>query len=147
MSDLLEYKSVERFSEYVEFIENLPEGFFLSRGQAGNYSLLPSGLRLDDNGNRKYSKKTLNYFIDEFRVDSHSYLKDSKDIESRCEWMVMAQHYGIPTRILDFTYSHVISLMFAVNNAFESSEEVDSEVWFLNPCKLNLRYNCIGVSP
>lgn len=51
--------------------------------------------------------------------------------------MIHAQHYGIPTRLLDFTYSHIISIMFAVEKSFYEIDDEDAVVYFLNPIKLN----------
>lgn len=55
------------------------------------------------------------------------------------EWMVYAQHFGIPTQLLDFTYSHIISLMFAVEKGFDYEEDdtANAVVWFLNAQRLN----------
>lgn len=130
-------EAIEKLSDFMCFIENLPDEFLLSRGQPGEFNLLPSALRKDPSGNRKYSKQAIQYFLDEFQINAPSYIKNGHPFENEYEWMIYAQHYGIPTRMLDFTFSHVISLMFAVENAFDIEEEVDSEVWFLNPEKLN----------
>lgn len=54
--------------------------------------------------------------------------------------MIYAQHYGLPTRLLDFTYSHIISLMFSVENTFNELEQTDGAVWFLNPVALNNKH-------
>lgn len=121
---------IEKLSQFTEFVESLPKGFILSRGQAQSFELFPSALRLDKNDNRKYSRAAAQFFLSEFKVGSHNYVKFPNDMRDDYEWMVYAQHYGIPTRLLDFTYSHVISLMFAVEKAFEDEENLDAEVWF-----------------
>ncbi|WP_430597429.1 FRG domain-containing protein [Enterococcus sp. AZ177] len=128
---------IETLSDFIRFIENLPTGFVLSRGQAGDYPLLPGALRVNK-GVRKFSKSDILYFQEEFQTNSHNYMSNSLDSMKKTEWMIYAQHYGIPTKLLDFTYSHIISLMFAVENAFEDKEDLDAQVWFLNPEKLNL---------
>lgn len=49
-------------------------------------------------------------------------------------WMFLMQHYGLPTRILDWTKSPIVALYFAIHNA---SIENDAAVWCLLPTKLN----------
>lgn len=131
---------IETLSEFTSFVESLPKNFILSRGQSKENNLLPSALRVDNSGNRKYSRADTQFFLNEFKDSSHNYMKFPSDIKDDYEWMVYAQHYGIPTKLLDFTYSHVVSLMFAVENAFIDEENVDAEVWFLNPIELNYKH-------
>lgn len=131
---------IATLSQFTEYVEKLPREFLLSRGQSKEYDLLPSALRRDLSGNNKYSRSVIQYFLNEFKVSSHNYMKFPSDITGNYEWMVYGQHYGIPTKLLDFTYSHVVSLMFAVENAFEDQEYRDAEVWFLNPTELNYNY-------
>jgi hypothetical protein len=130
--------TVSKLSEYAAYVENLPEGFTLSRGQSGDYPLLPSALRHDDKGNRKYSKKSIQNFLNEFKINSHQYMENPWDFEYNIEWMLYAQHYGVPTRLLDFSSSHIVSILFAVEKAFELEEGRDAVVYFLNPSELNL---------
>lgn len=135
----MEIEYIEKLSDYIKYVEELPKEFTVSRGQGGDFPLIPSALRVDENGNRKYTRKSTAYFLNEFKVNAHNYMKYPWDIKDECEWMVYAQHYGIPTRLLDFTYSHIVSLMFAVECAFNDDQN-DSVVWFLNPTALNNRF-------
>ncbi|HDR4909378.1 hypothetical protein COK36_19025 [Bacillus cereus] len=140
MNDTVEY--IETLSGFMEYIEKLPEGFVLSRGQNRDLPLLPSGLRKDDNGNRRFSRQSVKFFLDEFKVSSHHYMSYPWDIKDDYEWMIYAQHYGVPTRLLDFTYSHIISLMFAVDKAFNTLGETnDAVIWFLDPKMLNHKFS------
>lgn len=52
------------------------------------------------------------------------------------EWYFLMQHFGTPTRLLDWTEGALIALYFAVrhNSAF-----YDSAVWVLDPYELNKR--------
>lgn len=59
------------------------------------------------------------------------------DIKNDIEWMLYAQHYGLPTKLMDFTISHITSLLFAVEKAFQTDTEKDAVVYFLNPAELN----------
>lgn len=134
----MEETKISKLSEFMEYVENLPKEFSLSRGHSNAiYSLLPGALRLDESGNRKYTRQSIAYFLNEFKVNSHNYLEYPWDIKSDFEWMIYAQHYGLPTRLLDFTNSHIISLMFSVENSFTDTEIKDGAVWFLNPIALN----------
>jgi len=132
---------IENLEKYIEYIHNISSEFVLSRGQEQDRALLPSVLRLDDSNMRLYSKAKAWVFIDDFKNNSLLYIdSNSINIKSDYEWLVYAQHFGVPTCLLDFTYSHLISLMFAVENAFQfdADDDKNSVVWFLNPHKLNL---------
>jgi hypothetical protein len=129
---------IDKLSEYMAFIEELPSDFSLSRGQAGDYPLLPSALRKDSSDKRKYPKRAIRNFLEEFKLNSYQYMNNPSDIENDVEWMLYAQHYGIPTRLMDFTTSHIVSLLFAVEKSFQNEGEKEAVVYFLNPTKLNL---------
>ena len=137
----MEETVVISLEEYVKFIEELPYEFSLSRGQYADFPLLPAALRTDTDNKRLYSNQAIEGFLEEFYNYSNmyifggnlSYSYSKKDFQT----MIWAQHYGVPTQLLDFSYSHLISLMFAVENSFTKSEPGKAVVWFLNPNELN----------
>lgn len=131
--------TVHTLSEYIGVFQTIPIDYQLSRGQSDDRPLLPSALRCDSDGKMLYSKSTIRSFLDEFRTNSYQYIENHSFPHEQYEWMVYAQHFGIPTQLLDFTYSHIISLMFAVEKAFDYDEEDtdNAVVWFLNSQKLN----------
>jgi len=61
----------------------------------------------------------------------------------RLGWLAIMQHYGAPTRLLDFTYSPYVALYFALRQHGENeSDSVD--VWALDAA--SLRKRAIGIS-
>ena len=67
----------------------------------------------------------------EFRRHAHAYVPRVPAESDTVEWVAFMQHYGAPTRFLDFTYSFWIALFFA----FEEAEK-DCAVVALNPLSL-----------
>jgi hypothetical protein len=129
---------ISKLSEYTSFVEELPKEFCLSRGQSGDYPLLPSALRKDNlTKNRKFPKRAIRNFLTQFKINSYQYMDAPWDIKNDVEWMLYAQHYGLPTKLMDFTISHITSLLFAVEKAFQTESDKDAVVYFLNPAGLN----------
>lgn len=58
----------------------------------------------------------------------------SKDPAATFDWLFLMQHYGIPTRLLDWTESPLIALYFVVHN---STSSADGALWILKPSELN----------
>ncbi|MGV6491907.1 FRG domain-containing protein [Stenotrophomonas rhizophila] len=54
------------------------------------------------------------------------------------DWMFLMQHYGVPTRLLDWTESPLIALYFAVESA---DADDTSALWSLRPSELNKNAN------
>lgn len=53
----------------------------------------------------------------EFRRHAHTYLSRVPAETDTLEWLALMQHYGAPTRLLDFTESFWIALYFAIEDA------------------------------
>ncbi|PQJ46365.1 hypothetical protein BTN99_13640 [Vibrio campbellii] len=54
--------------------------------------------------------------IDRFRRHAHLYLKHLPETNDDLSWLSMMQHYGAPTRLLDFSFSPYIALYFALES-------------------------------
>lgn len=124
---------VESLSEYIEKVGDIKsvaeingnKADLLFRGQRQDHTLLPKLARLNLNGDIKYVEKLM---LDEFRracVPLAEYQP-----EDNWDLLALAQHHGLPTRLLDWTYSALIALWFAVNREPESDKY--GVVWILN---------------
>jgi hypothetical protein len=78
--------------------------------------------------------------VNEFRQNAN-YLLDKHKPSNDFEWLFLMQHYGVPTRLLDWTESPLIALYFAVETETRASGKKDGALWMLEPAKLNKNTN------
>lgn len=125
-------------SQYVELIKNqehrhISQWFF--RGHCDNaYRLIPSLFRIDRKESYADWDRIEKYIMRQFKAESRPYLKSIPATE--IEWLTLAQHYGLPTRLLDWTTNPLIALYFAVENY---KNDKNADVWMYGLSSTN---NC-----
>lgn len=102
---------------------------FWFRGHAHvKWSLTPSALRYKHQSDRERALQ----LVSEFKRVAEIKLSRPPAVGEHLKWVQLAQHYGLPTRLLDWTESATIGLYFACLN-----ESSDGIVFMLNPVDLN----------
>ncbi len=99
------------------------------RGQSDcKWNLVPSIYR-------NYEKRAESNFILRFRTKAKVRHKKCPDNNNLIEWLFLAQHYGLPTRLLDWSESLAVGLYFAVED--DNYLDVDGSLFCLLPSLLN----------
>ncbi len=93
-------------------------------------STIERELRYSDQENSSIENK----LISEFKRAAPNYLNQNQIPAKLVEWMALMQHYGAPTRLVDFTKSPYIATFFAFENIFENYKYVT--VWAVESYKL-----------
>src|ERR1700733_12193883 len=107
-------------------------GLWFRGSQKSQWPLVPSLYRLLDKGTKVHEEE------DDLRED---FVKRAPSLtaykpDNPWEWYFLMQHYGAPTRLLDWTENPQVGLYFAVK---DSEGLHDAAVWVIDPWWLNYR--------
>ena len=143
--------------EYLRLIEQLKKNYtyteentifgtqtytphFIYRGHSNHkkYKLLPGIFREREvspgHTTTKYSQLEFN-ILNDFISEACRFVKDIP-VEDIPAWLEVAQHFGVPTRLLDFTENPLVALYFACIG----SPEEDAAVWIINEPIYNRKF-------
>ncbi|MGO4412455.1 FRG domain-containing protein [Cupriavidus sp. KB_39] len=98
-----------------------------------SYDLLPSVGRANTEAHRQrpelnFVEARERYALERFQDQSVFYLKHRP--ADLLEFMVIAQHHGLPTRLLDWSFSPLVAMFFAVQ---AGDTDVDGAVYVIPP--------------
>lgn len=124
-------KSFQEFLNYLDTQEIMGYEINLFRGQSENYELLPAICR--DNSSIDTTKLEIK-MLEDFK--RRAFLLTTQKFTTDWEWLIFAQHYGLKTRLLDWTSNPLIALWFACKDPKTMSQ--NSYVYVLS-CEDNLR--------
>ncbi len=134
---------ISSWQDYIRFTSEMNIGSplgptYVFRGQTNaSWSLLPTLARiaLKEGLDASRTIKIETTAWTKFRELAHLYLPPSSIPHEGdlIAWWILMQHYGVPTRVLDWTESPFVALYFAVQEQVEEP----GAVWTLHPATLH----------
>ncbi len=123
-----------RATGWADLQEKLFEGAWrpdlhLFRSQYAFRGLSQAGYPLETSLYRLCGRETdlERHLLRNFRKYAH---RDVVERDSVWHWLAVAQHHGLPTRLLDWTYSPFVAMHFATNDI--DKFDVDGAIWAVN---------------
>jgi len=138
-----EIDSIVEYLTYIDGVRDDPNQPLWFRG-AGKYShrLSPSIFRHTKSNSIEDLIRLEKQILQTFRQRSIPFLE--REVHDPWDWLFLMQHYGVPTRLLDWTESPMIALFFAVTScdhkilkSGDLSFADDAAIWVLKPCEWN----------
>jgi len=104
-----------------DLIELSRSGDYVFRGVSESYQLEPSIKRYYLNEEYRDLSRSENQLLFDFYRNSSSYLEGNLDL---IDFVAYAQHYGLPTRLVDWTRDPFVALYFAINKVEKENQTV-----------------------
>jgi len=131
---------IKNINDYQKIIDSNYDSYFRGHANGEDWKLIPLIGRLDLTKNIQLDMSNWtereDIILSQFIRYSRRYIKDK--IDSKLDWLTLGQHYGLPTRLLDWTDNPLIALFFALFNDYNK----ESAVWMIDPLLMS-RFNDI----
>jgi hypothetical protein len=136
-------KEVHSLSEYMQFVEQQTDIRWYRGCSDASYELIPTLYRHPQLSDARSLFKKEFEILKRFKQRSIPYIGSSLKENDDLSILFIMQHFGVPTRLLDWTENPYIALYFALTNAkyIKSSSgpdyQSDVAIWVLDPVLWN----------
>jgi len=122
---------LEKIGDFYKFIEKNSDNECTNcvfRGvKSVDYALIPSIGRFKTDLSKKFTTSDEKRMLSLFKQKAYPFLNNNSN---NLELLAIAQHHGLPTRLLDWTWNPLVALYFAVKDEWlKHEEEKDSAVY------------------
>jgi hypothetical protein len=132
----MQEKLINSTEDLIRQLNELPNNYIF-RGHANADWLLQSSLErvVGAEWNTGAASKFEEFSLTEFQSKFHLYDKENIEPASKLAWLSIMQHYGVPTRLVDFTSSPYVALYFALES-YNPLDGSDMAVFALDYCSI-----------
>ncbi|MCK4739653.1 MAG: FRG domain-containing protein [Deltaproteobacteria bacterium] len=138
MGKVIEGKKIECLEDFVKALNfyRKSRGIPWWRGQGiSKWGLIPTLFRENNSDNEFELNIT-------FKRQARVRYEKCPDENDRTSWLFLMRHYGLPSRLLDWSESPLTALFFAVE---DEKDDSDGALWSINPGELNEVFS--GINP
>ncbi|MCQ2492020.1 MAG: FRG domain-containing protein [Lachnospiraceae bacterium] len=124
-------RMIYSLSDLIDEVDKLDHSRVLwYRGHSDiNWELIPSVQRAP-------YKDREQFLANDFYMKASVTLHEKPDYRNYSAWLSIMRHYGLPTRLLDWSASPLVAAYFAVES-WKEEPDVDGCIWVLSPSALN----------
>ncbi|WP_085297358.1 FRG domain-containing protein [Cognaticolwellia mytili] len=124
--------SITSSDELIRSLNELPNNY-IYRGHADANWKLESTLERTLGGSWTNDKagQFEEHYLNLFKSKYHIYNKSEHKPKSKLAWLSIMQHYGVPTRLIDFTESPYVALYFALE-AYNPLTKLDLAIYAID---------------